>query len=498
MDLQDGGFGRIAVSDDGRGIPAAEVELAFERHATSKLSDDTDLQSLQTLGFRGEALPSIASAGDITLSTRAVDEAVGTLVTYRGGKLVDRRSVGRGAGTSVEVTDLFARQPARRKFMRQPSAEAARAVQAVGQLALACPDIAFQVTVDGRSALSTDGAGEISTVARSLLGHAVAADLLVVDWTPSDDERNAPRIRGLVGHRAAHRANRSGQSFFVNRRWVQSRLLGVAVDETFRTLVPTGRHPIAILDIRLPESDVDVNVHPTKAEVRLLREGLVFDSVRRAIHQTLAQAGVARSWQSGEDGHDGEAETHLRGLRVLGQAGLTYIIAEGEAGVYLVDQHAAHERVLYEEMSLAQLGGTYAQPLLQPLPLDVSHDAVALVEAHRSELAANGFDLEPFGETVVLLRSVPVVARALDSTRLAREVIESLLTEQPTADWRDRVRVVASCKAAVRAGDSLTQEEMLGLLVRLGEKDLCRTCSHGRPTALLLSHRQLEREFGRS
>lgn len=494
--LEQGGFERIEVSDDGCGIPAAEVALAFQRHATSKLSSDEDLARLSTLGFRGEALPSIAAVADILLSTRAADSTSGTEAVVESGVVIDLRAVGRAIGTRVEVRDLFARLPARRKFLRSSSSEAALVVQVVSQFALAYPEVAFSLRVGGRDALSSDGSGSREGAAVSVLGTQVARDLLPIEWHAPD--AHGPRVSGLAGHRDAHRANRSGISLFVNRRWIQSRTLTAAVEEAYRTLVPTGRHPIVVLDLTVNPADVDVNVHPTKSEVRLLHERQAFGAIQRALHEALSRAGVARGWAdaAGEQPLVDQNRV-LRGLRVLGQVGATYIIAEGEAGLYLVDQHAAHERVLYEELSLAELGGQARQLLLEPISVDLPSVAAAFVEARREELAEAGFDVEAFGPNLALVRSVPALGRRIEPVSLTREVMVALSEEGPSADWRTRIRTISSCKAAVRAGDSLTTEEMLGLLQRLGEKELCRTCSHGRPTAILLSHRQLEQEFGR-
>ncbi len=496
--LRGGGIERIEVADDGCGIAAAEVELAFARYATSKLRSDDDLAHLSTFGFRGEALPSIAAVADVALTTRTADATGGVRLTLRDGLVIERRPLGRPVGTTVEVRDLFSRLPARRKYLRSASTEAALVVQLVGQMALACPEVAFTLAVDGKPVLSTDGSGDRARAALAVLGQKVSRDLVPVDWSAPDDWPATVRVRGLAGHRAAHRPNRSGISLFVNRRLIQSRALTTAVEEAYRTLIPTGRHPIVVLDLEVDPAEVDVNVHPAKAEVRLLRERAVFGAVQRALHEALARAGVARGWAGAEvDGQDSAQEPQLRGLRVLGQVSQTYIIAEGEAGLYLVDQHAAHERVLYEELRLAQLAGQRAQLLLEPISLELDPATVALAEAHRADLTLAGFEVEPFGSSTVLVRSIPALSRQVDPVRFAQEVLIALGEAGPADDWRERLRILASCKAAVRAGDPLTPEEMLGLLERLGEKELCRTCSHGRPTALLLSHRQLEQEFGR-
>ena len=504
--LEDGGAERIVVADDGEGIASDQVELAFRRHATSKLRDESDLNALATLGFRGEALPSIAAVADVTCATRSASEPVGLELVIESGALT-ATSLSRPPGTTMSVDGLFARFPARRKFLRARSAEAAACVQTVAQLSLGFPEVQFTVLVDGREALRTPGDGELRNTAIAVLGADAADHLLFVPPTSIDDDHGAPvvEVEGVCGSGSYTRAGRSGVTVLINRRPVNNRTLSYAVTEAYGSLVPTGRQPVAVVTVRVPPSEVDFNVHPSKLEVKLLRERAVYAAIQRGLRAALASAEWSIATLASDSAADsvaglGEA---LRDLRVLGQAGKTYLIAEGELGVYLVDQHAAHERVLLEDLRRSLAARPDQQLLLEPLVLEVPHVAVALVEQSARELAALGLTVEPFGPRQVLVRGVPAVLVERDPGRVVQETLVTVATNshglivEQHASWAERLALVLACKSAVRAGDTLAQAEMEALLRRLGEASLCRTCAHGRPTAILLSHAQLEKEFGR-
>jgi DNA mismatch repair protein MutL len=505
VEIEGGGAERILVADDGHGIAADEVELAFRRHATSKLRTESDLAELATLGFRGEALPSIAAVADVTCSTRAATESVGLELLVEMGA-IDHRPLSRQPGTSMQVDGLFARFPARKKFLRGKSAEGAACVQIVAPLALGFPEVQFAVLVDGREALRTPGDGDLRNTALAVLGSEAADHLLDVPSTALDGEvgEKVVEVSGVCATGSYNRAGRSGVIVLVNRRPVTNRMLTFAVVEVYGSLVPTGRQPVAVINVRVPPGEVDFNVHPSKLEVKLLRERAVYATIQRALRLALAadEWSVA-TWSSEGDGDPlGGAET-LRELRVLGQVGKTYVIAEGEAGLYLVDQHAAHERVLLEDLRAALVGRSEQQLLLEPLVLEVPPAAVALAEQASNDLDQLGFTIEVFGPRQVLVRGVPGVLVDRQPQRVVQETLVTLATNthglmiDQQASWSERLALVVACRSAVRAGDTLAQAEMEALLRRLGEATLCRTCAHGRPTAILLSHAQLEREFGR-
>jgi DNA mismatch repair protein MutL len=505
VDIEGGGAERIMVADDGHGIAPDEVELAFRRHATSKLRTETDLSELATLGFRGEALPSIAAVADMTCATRARGESFGIELRVDGGA-IEQHPLSRQPGTTMIVDGLFARFPARKKFLRARTAEAAACVQSVASLALGFPEVHFAVHVDGREALRTPGDGELRSAAVAVFGCQAIDQLLDVPMTSVEDERGerVVEVGGVCATGAYNRAGRSGVTVLVNRRPVTNRALAFAVVEAYGSLVPVGRQPVAVLNVRVPPAEVDFNVHPSKLEVKLLRERAVYATIQRALRSALAsEEWQVTTWSGEGAGPAFSGSETLRELRVLGQAGKTYLIAEGQAGVYLVDQHAAHERVLLEELRASLSGRSEQQLLLESLVLDVPPAAIALAEQAAPELAQLGFVVEPFGPKQVLLRGVPAVLVDRQPQRVLQETLTTLATSthglviEQHASWSERLALVLACRSAVRAGDSLAQPEMESLVRRLGEASLCRTCAHGRPTAILLSHAQLEKEFGR-
>lgn len=506
VDIAGGGVDHILVADDGVGIPSAEVGLAFQRHATSKLRSVEDLARVTTLGFRGEALPSIAAVAEVSMVTRHSAEPMGTEVLLSGGRVVSQKPAAREPGTTITVRDLFARLPVRRKFLRSRSAETSHVVQWVSQFCLAYPSVRFTLRSDGRELLSTAGRGDLRDAAAEVLGPDVARQMVQAEESAGMDVdgRREVRVRvsGLVGEPSLHRPSRSGISIFVNGRWVRNRSLSHAVEEAYSTLVPTGRFPVVVLDVRVPSEDLDVNVHPQKTEVKLLRESLVYRCVQMAIRGALRSvAGLRWGGEPGLDdspqnGH-GLARGAGEGLVVLGQAARTYIIAEGEAGLYLVDQHAAHERVLLEQLRASIARQDSSQLLLQPEVVELGLRQATALASRLDDLRALGFIVEEFGPRSLLVRGVPAALAERDPLKALCEAAGALADEAPQQDWRERLSVLLSCKTAVKAGDVLSVEEMRALIGRLREAELCDTCSHGRPTAILLTHTQLEKEFGR-
>src|SRR5438477_4628841 len=333
IEIEGGGAERIVVADDGHGIAADQVELAFRRHATSKLRTEGDLSELATLGFRGEALPSIAAVADVTCSTRFVDESIGTELRVDGGA-IEQRPISRQPGTTMLVEGLFARFPARRKFLRARSAEAAACVQLISPLALAFPEVQFALHLDGREALRTPGDGDLRSAAVAVLGSDAADHLLELTQTSVDDEggQRIVEVSGVCATGSYHRAGRSGVVVLLNRRPVTNRSLSYAVVEAYGSLVPLGRQPVAVVNVRVPGGEVDFNVHPSKLEVKLLRERAVYATMQRALRAALAtdEWSIASWSDENEAPQQFGANELLRDLHVLGQAGKTYLIAEGE------------------------------------------------------------------------------------------------------------------------------------------------------------------------
>lgn len=531
IEIERGGLHLIRVTDDGAGVAPQELALAFQRHATSKLRRPQDLETLGTLGFRGEALPSIAAAAEVEFASRRSSLAAGARLRLRQGAIVEQTVYAGGAGTVVSVHNLFEQQPARRKFLRSTAAEAGVIATLAGRLAIAYPEIAFTLTTDGRRSLATTGAGERREAVARVYGAETAAALL--DLSLERAAAGEPAVVGLLSPPSLTRATRAHMIFFVNRRLIQPRRLTYAVEEGYESQLLSSRHPLAIVDIVLPPSDVDVNVHPAKSEVRFRDERMVFSAVNRAVRRTLSRLAptpparilAATSEEAAHGAEDGQAlplwqaaplldeQAHssqppasqrnaqrptLPILRVVGQTGSVYIVAEGPDGMYLVDQHAAHERVLYEQI-VRERGARAVerQGLLTPASVELTPAQSTALSRNDEPLREHGFELEPFGARSYLLRAVPAVLRGKDPSRALAELLDDLLEPGDAGDRESRLAMTLACHAAVRAGKTMALEEMRELLRLLEGCELPRTCPHGRPTMVHLSAAALEREFRR-
>ncbi|MFN0069992.1 MAG: DNA mismatch repair endonuclease MutL [Chloroflexota bacterium] len=489
IEVEGGGIDRLVVADDGLGIPAQQLATAFLRYATSKLRSDDDLMHLVTLGFRGEALPSIAAVAHMTCITRTASAPAATRLTVSFGEVGAVSHSARDVGTTMIVEDLFLRTPARRKFLRGRGAETGGITQLVQQLALTRPDVAFSLRVDGRVTFESTGENDPKQVAAQVLGVTDRAQLLAVEAT---DRSSETRVSGVLGHAMLHRPTRGGITFIVNGRWVQSRQLNFAVEEACRTWTPTGRFPLAVLRLDIPPAEMDVNVHPRKIEVRFQRERALFALVQRAVHDAV----LAAQYAEAAHGMHAEQEHGERPLRVLGQAAQTYIIAEGEHGLYLVDQHAAHERVMLER--IVDGGRQHAvQYLMEPAVVRIQVGLGESLEEAVLELQQLGYECELFGGDALLVRSIPAALIERQALRVLSDTLDELASRSRATDWRQLIAVRLACHSAVRAGDALDPVEMQALVQQLGEAEICGACAHGRPTAILMSHEDLERQFGR-
>ncbi len=532
VEIAEGGRRLMRVSDDGSGIAGAEAELAFARHATSKLQCIEDLEHIGTLGFRGEALASIAAVSRLTLTTRAGDEATGVLLELEGGRLARHEAIGRPRGSSVTVEHLFYNTPARLKFLRAAVTEAGHIHELVMVYAMAYPGLRFSLLREGRLIFRSDGSGALSDVLLSVHGVEVFKQMLAV--RPAEEPAPGFAVSGFIGLPALHRPGREQMIFFVNGRWIHDRNLSYAVIQAYHTWLPVGRFPVCVLMLQMEPADVDVNVHPTKAEVRFREPGKIFGLVQRQTRQTLIAgapppdmsvwaAPVSAGWDWGrrkallgagaparpaatqaemEDVGPAAGPDRLPPLRVVGQIRQMYIIAEGPSGLYLVDQHAAHERILYEELQARrERGETAIQPLLEPLAIQWPGRRGSLLVEHAEALRSAGFDLEPFGEAAFLLRGAPAdLGGRGDAVGALEDILDELEAgEKPLEREQDAAVIAAVCKRlAVKAGQTLSYEEMTALLRRLETTRSPRTCPHGRPTMIHLSAETLEKQFSRT
>lgn len=550
----------IEVADDGDGIPAREMHLAVARHATSKLRSADDLFRIQTLGFRGEALASIASVSRFTLTSREKSSEVGAQMRVEGGLAGQVEAVGAPVGTVVRVEDLFYNVSARLKFLKRDLTERQAIDALVTRYAMAYPQVRFHLFQDTHPVIQTTGRGDRREVLAGLYGIEMARQMLEVSF-----EDDYLRITGFISPVALTRSNRKEITFFINGRWVQDTSLNAAILQAYHTLLMVGRYPLVTLFVELPAEEVDVNVHPAKAEVRFRSPDRVFSGVQRAARRALlafspvpqvssntwqrslgSSAGAPgidpawemprsvgalgssnwdayESWDSGAPASGGEvapavsedeggsaqpaaAPTQaelpsgaLPLLRLIGQVGLAYLIAEGPDGLYLIDQHAAHERVLFERFMRQRSTQIPAQALLEPATIHLPPSNAQLLQGQLEVLHHLGFDIEPFGPNTFRVRAIPALLTGADPQAAVRVVVEDFEEDEAPLQAEIEAKIIARvCKrAAVKSGQQLSVEEQRGLLRELEACRSPRTCPHGRPTMIHLSVDLLERQFGR-
>ena len=538
IELAAGGIDEIRVVDNGSGIPAAEVELAFERFATSKLTLAEDLELVETLGFRGEALPSVAAVSDVEIVTRAVGENQGTRAEVKGGVVTRKGPMGAVAGTVITSRHLFKRLPARRKFLRTPAAEGSRVQTVTSRYALAYPATRFNLIIDGSRSFGTVGSGDLREVISDLYGSQVAHSMLALDPSPPVTDEARVLVEGMIGPPSTSRSNRSHITIFINGRWVQNRMLTYALQEAYRGFLMERRFPLAVVHITVPPDEVDVNVHPSKTEVRFRREGSVFSALQQAVRSVLvADVPVptldeqpadtpsrpvspghttpllaSPMWPIGNPSAPVPSGDHptpqlqepllprdaLPALRVLGQVQSTYIAAEGPDGVYLIDQHAAHERVVFEKV-LAQSAAAApeSQSLMEPVTVALDPRQSEMIASHGELVVGLGFMVEPFGDRTFIIRGVPALLSGNDPGQALVDVLESMAEGGGFESWEERAAYSMACHGAIRAGMNLGQQQMSELTRQLEACNQPHTCPHGRPTMIHLTSARLEREFGR-
>ncbi len=574
IEILSGGKKLILVRDNGEGMDQDDAILAFEHHATSKLQTVEDLGAIATLGFRGEALPSIASISRLLLKTRqASDQASipGTELEIQGGTLRTVKPVAYDKGTEVTVRDLFFNVPARRKFLRSNQTELGHITRLVTNYAIAHPEIRFTLDSENHSLIDVVPVASVRERLYQLFGEKYLENLFEVDG-----RTGSVQLHGFSSRPHEQRSNSYSQFFYVNRRIVRDKLITSAVRKAYRNCIPASAYPVVLLFLKLPYDQVDVNAHPAKTEIRFrdqrLIHDLIFSSIERALIQnstmpvyqhnteieptseyqterTPQTLGDAAAFQQGspldftqppttssqfqkifnypfkdtsEQALPSLADhfsmrvrpellfnTHQQpnqpfdsnAVRILGQLKESYIIASDSDGLLIIDQHVAHERILYEKLATAMQNNVVeTQGLLVPLSLELPPHQIAMVERILPELHRNGFQIENFGGNTVLIRSVPAIAKDYDNQRLLAEILEGLEMEERTLDVeriRDRIAVSTACRAAVKANMPLTLEKMQWLLDGLSLTRMPTHCPHGRPVILRFSLHEIERNFGR-
>lgn len=540
IDVKDGGLSLIRVTDDGEGMSRQDAISAFQRHATSKLRSDADLWSIRTMGFRGEALPSIAAVAHVRLLTATRSDEVGTKLEVAGGlvgKVTDAPPV---VGARIEVMGLFEHLPARKKFLKSAPTECTHIIRVVQQAALAWPAIQFRFSQNGQELLNYPTVrSEKERIAqvypRAFLDHGL----------PIQSEQAGASLTGYIIDASHAKASRIPQELFVNRRPVRSLTVSHAVGEGYGSFLSRGCHPRFVLFLDVDPERVDVNVHPTKREVRFSDNEFIHQLVRRAVRQRLSGGGSAQGLGDMERGDQATAhipvswpgpfattasrptettplspsnldeqlafaneaaEPYVRvpagEVVALGQINRTFLVAQVGGDLMVVDQHTAHERVLFERLYRAwTVSSLQAQPLLLPDPLDLPPDHVALILRHQEDLGKLGLEIEPFGATTVLLRSTPVGLGPVDPKAFLEDLLEDLNQWERVPVLEARVRsVLASlaCHGAVRAGRSMKLEEIKVLVEEWRSEGEITTCPHGRRTSFRLSTDDLEKMFGRA
>ncbi|MEO8953994.1 MAG: DNA mismatch repair endonuclease MutL [Ktedonobacteraceae bacterium] len=626
VDLTNGGLQLIRVVDNGSGIPAEELPLALARHATSKVAQIDDLEHIRSLGFRGEALASIAAVAEVTLLSRYRGAGQGAQVSAADGLISAVSAAASPEGTTLTVRNLFNAVPARLKFLKGRNTEVSHCHHLLEQYALAYPEIRFNVFSDGRQIFATPGDGQLVSTLVEVYGLQIAEQMVPIsslDGDERDDDLERPIVSGYTSQPACYKSTRQHISFFVNRRWVLSRMLTSAVEEAYHSLLLTGRHPIAVINIALDPTLLDVNVHPAKTEIRFLKERRVYAAVQRAVRKGLLveaamptwgdgnRAGkgkqdmseeqiatsesdtpdfsrdnpwltvteeetgskpplLSRLWQSHvrqptptpnprvpergtptmdedvstlvqqptgdvthpltrvppsmvgvplagtldgtgtlggagtlDEGLVGMGGRRLPTLRVIGQLAQSYIVTEGADGMYLIDQHAAHERILLERMVAALQASTpISQILLTPLQLELAPTEVEAIEEQLASLERIGFTLEIGDVNMLAVRAVPNVLVKQMNARSMHELLGDLTApehagEGHTETWEEHALANVACKAAIKANYFLTVSEMREMIEQLEHTNAPYSCCHGRPTMVHMSLPTLEHEFER-
>jgi DNA mismatch repair protein MutL len=549
IDVADGGRSLIRVTDDGEGMTREDARLAFERHATSKLRSEGELSSIRTMGFRGEALPSIASVSKVRLLTACRGNPVGTLVAVKGGAAATVKDAAAAPGTQVEVTDLFFNTPARRKFLKTPTTEFSHLCQVVQHAALAWPGVQFKLTHNAQAVFEYPPVSSARDRVLQMYGARFLEQAV-----PVSGVRPGLRLDGFTATPASTRASRTPQDLLVNRRPVKNAMVTHAVYDGYGVSLVRGRHPVFVLWLEVEPHRVDVNVHPTKREVRLADQELIHQVVRQAIREAIGggRPGVIEPrvigrvsgaasvpvspapdvgfhqrppqplsfpWTAApaSPSHDspGAASTPTvreteppyllapgQDVRPLGQLSHTFLVAQVGAELQVIDQHTAHERVLFERLLRGwHKQGLQSQVLLLPEPIDLPPHGVVLIERHLPELEQLGLKLERFGTASFVIRAVPALLGPLEYASLVADLVEDLSLWDSWSSLDERLRpVLASlaCHGAVRAGRQLELPEMKRLVEDWVEEGLPMTCPHGRRVALRLPEAELLKIFGRA
>ncbi len=515
ISIEGSGIGLISIVDNGRGMDEDDLALAIQRHATSKLKAPEDLFAIQTLGFRGEALPSIAAVSRMTIASRTADTPHGSFLVLEGGDLREHGRRAMPEGTIVEIRDLFFNTPARKKFLKTSATEQKNILDIITRYALAYAGVSFKVSSDGRTMMRLASGMDLPQRLGMLLGADFKSAMIAFARKES-----GICVHGMLAPPEINRALRSGILCFVNRRAVRDATLSAAVSEGYRGLLMRNRHPVAVLFVDIDPAEVDVNVHPAKAEVRFQNQGRVFGLIAAAVREALQRPKAPRSStaeapstsgfcypspaqnqpakravQTVQTDYRAPANGFYSGLSIIGTLKDTYILLEDDASLYILDQHAAHERVIYEQLK-SGADRNHVQMLLHPLLIDVSPGEYAVFEQAAATLAASGIDCEPFGSGSIAVRSVPAALSRADINDLILTLLHDVGVKHPV-DPREEILASMACHKSLRSGRRLTVPEITSLLERLDQAGAPTTCPHGRPIYKEITLEEIARWIGR-
>ena len=568
VEILEGGIPYIKVSDDGCGMNEIDAILAFERHATSKIKSDNDLYSIGTLGFRGEALASIAAVSHVTLQTKEEGALFGTKVVVEGGKVVEKTTCGCAKGCSIEVRDVFFNTPARRKFLKRPSTESMYITDVVTKLCLSHPEVSFKYVKDRKLQFITSGNGNIEDVILRLFGNEVYSSLMSASFESED-----LKLKILAGKNSLNYSNRNMQFFYVNGRYVKNKTLSAAVDEAFKTYIPVNRYPAVFLYMEIDPRQIDVNIHPSKLEIKFSDERRIFEAVYKTIKDSLHKYNLIpevkieekknifeietptisaeqtklyftssdkevekekkkfdnefkgknvflkdnvlkeNSKNSSLDNHLAVYEEYehekeeinkndlakkISDIRIVGTLFSTYIIVEKEDVFYIIDQHAAHERILYEKFT-SQYEKIQTRQVTFPIVVELQPGDLELVQQEKKLLNKLGYTFEEFGNNSIILREVPVILGQPEARQLFIEIVEKLRDKEliNKISLKEESIIMMACKAAVKAMDNLSEREIYKLFEDLKITENPYTCPHGRPVIIAITKTQLEKMFKR-
>ena len=560
IEIEEGGKKSIKVIDDGEGMSTDDVKLAFKRHATSKIKKIDDIFSINTLGFRGEALTSIAAVSNLSLQTKIEEESIGTICRISGGVIKEFGEIATNTGCLVEVKNLFFNTPARLKFLSSDTFESSRITDLISRFAIGNIDISFRLTIDGREIFYSSGNGDYREVIAKVYGVKLAKEAILIE-----KDFDSGKIWGYISTPSFNRGNRSGQTFFVNRRFIKDPGLASCLERAYKTVLPIKRFPIAVIFIDIDNSKVDVNVHPSKMEIKFQNQSQVHRTLFHVVNESLKkhvlipeesfdepymkkelkntqlpqlklysdmipkseyntnnfskiydrrvnseafikEAPVIKKEEYIDKPHESsplfepnDISNKFEYQRILGQLFYTYIVVEGKNEFYLIDQHAAHERILYELYSKRYTKPPETQSLVAPQILNFSPQEMMLVEYYKEDIFKMGFDFSVFGTDSIIVRAVPYIFNKPVDPIALRDALDQINNNQYDGfPANERLIISMSCHSAVRAGDLLSQIEMEELLQQLAKTQCPYTCPHGRPTIIAITLKELEKKFKRT